>query len=143
MKILILLVFYCFISISYLAAQAKEESKVATAVERLRAAMVNADKTELEDLTSAHLSYGHSGGEVDDKETFVSKNVTAKLYFDSLKLTEQTIKINKTVAIVRHHFFAVVNENNQKKEVSLLVLQIWQKENRRWKLLVRQAVKKS
>ena len=61
MKKMILLncVLMMFIVVS---GQSKNDKAVADAVDRLRLAMISADKTELEKLTSDELSYGHSGG---------------------------------------------------------------------------------
>ena len=40
------------------------------AIESLRTAMINADKNALENLVADKLSYGHSGGAIDDKKKF-------------------------------------------------------------------------
>ena len=55
------------------SAQPQAERKVAEVVEALKNAMINAEKNSLESLVSDKLSYGHSGGSVDDKKTFVEK----------------------------------------------------------------------
>ena len=142
MKSLAFLIFFLNISMHHLAAQSKDEKKVTTAVERLRLAMIDADKNELENLTSEHLSYGHSGGHAEDKATFIAQLISGKSDFVSIKLSDITVTFSKKIAIVRHRLTAIVNEDNTNKEVDLLVLLIWQKEQGQWKLLARQAVKK-
>ena len=57
-----------------ISAQDKTVKQVATAVEQLRKAMVDGDKQMLERLADDQLSYGHSGGHIDDKKEFVEKN---------------------------------------------------------------------
>jgi hypothetical protein len=122
-------------------AQSKQELAVANAVEKLRMAMIDANKTELENLVSDKLSYGHSGGHIDDKKEFVEKLVSGKSDFVSIELTEQTNSISGKTAIVRHILTAKTNDSAKPGEVHLRVLLIWQKQKGKWILLARQAVK--
>ena len=122
-------------------AQDKNEKAVAVAVEGLRKAMVDGDSAMLDKLTYSNLSYGHSGGHIDDKKEFITKLTNGKSDFVTMELSEQTIVINKKVAMVRHKLNATTNDNGKPGEVHLLVLLIWQKQHGSWKLLGRQAVK--
>jgi len=122
-------------------AQSQDEAKVGEAVESLRVAMINADKNALENLVADKLSYGHSGGAIDDKKSFVEKIVSGQSDFVTIDLTEQTISISDSTAIVRHILKAKTNDGGKPGEVSLRVLLVWQKQSGGWKLLVRQAVK--
>ena len=122
-------------------AQSQDETKIAEAVESLRVAMINADKNVLENLVADKLSYGHSGGAIDDKKSFVEKIVSAQSDFVTIDLTEQTISISDNTAIVRHILKAKTNDGGKPGEVNLRVLLVWQKQNGGWKLLARQAVK--
>lgn len=124
-------------------AQSKEESKIVAAIEQLRKAMIDGNKTELENIVSDKLSYGHSGGHVDNKQEFVEKIVTGKSDFVTIDLSEQTISISGKTAIVRHALNATTNDSGKPGEVHLLVLLVWQKEGGHWKLLARHAVKAS
>ena len=124
-------------------AQTKQEQAVLNAVELLRKAMLDADSVMLDKLVSPKLSYGHSGGHIDDKTEFVQKIVSGKSDFVTLEFPEQSISISKNTAIVRHKFNAVTNDNGKPGEVHLAVLLIWQKQHGQWKLLARQAVKVS
>lgn len=122
-------------------AQSKQETAVANAVEQLRKAMVDADSVMLDNLTMDELSYGHSGGHVDDKKEFVQKINSGKSDFISINLSEQTITLSGKNAVVRHKLNAFTNDNGKPGEVHLLVLLVWQKTDGKWKLLARQAVK--
>lgn len=122
-------------------AQTKQEKAVANAVEQLRKAMVDADSVMLDKLVSPKLSYGHSGGALDDKRVFVQKIVSGKSDFVTLEFAGQTISVSKNTAIVRHKLNAVTNDSGKPGEVHLSVLLIWQKLQGQWKLLARQAVK--
>lgn len=129
---------------SNLFAQTAGEKEVTDAVEQLRLAMINADKPALEKIASAKLSYGHSGGAVDDKKTFLEKIVSGASDFISIDLSEQIISISGKVALVRHVFKAKTNDAGKGPgEVNLKILLVWQKQKNGWKLLARQAVKLS
>jgi len=139
-KIIFSLAALCFFCVA-VHAQTKQELAVANAVEQLRKAMVDADSAMLDKLVSPKLSYGHSGGHIDDKTEFIQKIVTGKSDFVTLELPEQTISVSKDLAIVRHKFNAVTNDSGKPGEVHLAVLLIWQKLHGDWKLLARQAIK--
>lgn len=122
-------------------AQTKHEKAVADAVEKLRTAMIDGNKKALENMVSDKLSYGHSGGHIDDKKEFVEKLASKKSDFVSIELKEQTISISKKTAIVRHILTAKTNDGGKPGDVHLRVLLIWQKQKGHWILLARQAVK--
>lgn len=137
-----------FFIVSVTAAQSKSaypagwhEKAVVAAVEKLRVAMIDANKTELEKLVAEELSYGHSGGHIDDKKEFVEKIVSGKSDFVTIELSEQTISVSGKTAIVRHILKAKTNDAGKPGEVHLRILLVWQKQAGKWKLLARQAVK--
>lgn len=131
-----------FLAISSFAfSQSKAEKAVEARVEQLKLAMINADSSMLDDLTSAQLSYGHSGGTVEGKEAFIKKITSGKSDFVTIDLLEQTVQISGDVAIVRNKMNATTNDNGTPGEVHLKILLIWKKEHKKWKLLARQAVK--
>ena len=117
------------------------EHEVSTAVNLLCEAMVRADKTALEDIAADSLSYGHSNGNVETKEAFVENIVSGRSDFTTIDISEQTISITQNTAVVRHLFNATTNDGGKPGTVKIKVLLVWQKENERWKLLARQAVK--
>ena len=122
-------------------AQSKQEKAVAAAVEKLRVAMIDASKTDLENSVAEKLSYGHSGGHIDDKKEFVEKIVSGKSDFVSIDLSEQTVSVSGKIAVVRHILKAKTNDGGKPADIQLRVLLIWQKQGGHWKLLARQAVK--
>jgi hypothetical protein len=122
-------------------AQSKDETAVAAAVDALKKAMLDADKTNLDKLTASELSYGHSSGKVETKAEFVDALVTGKSDFVSINLADQTIKIVGNTAIVRHTLNGETNDNGNKGTVKLFILTVWQKDKGQWKLLARQAAR--
>ena len=118
----ILIAIILIVSVMQLHAQTKSEKAVADAVEQLRKAMVDADSTMLDKLTLLKLSYGHSGGHIDDQKEFVQKIVSGKSDFVTLEFAEQTVSVSNNVALVRHKFNAATNDNGKPGEVHLAVL---------------------
>ena len=127
--------------ISPASGQSTDEKEVAAAVENLRKAMVDADKSALENLAAEEISYGHSNGLVQGKAAFVEAIASGKNVFKTIQLSDQSIKIAGNTAIVRHTFNAEVANNGTPGTAHIGVLLIWQKQKRKWKLLARQAVK--
>jgi ketosteroid isomerase-like protein len=132
-----------FICISYSAiSQTKEEKAVASAVENMRKAMVDANQKALTQLADSKLSYGHSSGKLEDKAAFVENIVNGNSDFTDITLTDQTITIQGTTAVVRHKLFAHTNDKGKEPgTVNLYILLVWTKVQGEWKLLARQAVK--
>ena len=123
-------------------AEGADTAAVAEAVSALTKAMLTADKAKLEALVADQLSYGHSGGVVQDKKDFVEVIASKKSVYKSIELSKQTIAIAGNSAIVRHAWESESGTGDGKWNVSKIgVLQVWQKEASGWKLLARQAFK--
>ena len=139
----IALVFYTFLSINATVySQTSAEKAVAESVETFRKLMIDPDKAKLNDIVSDDLSYGHSGGKVEDKAAFVEAFVSGKSDFLKIDLSEQTIKITGKTAIVRHKLIAETHDAGKElATVKLSILTVWIKDHGKWKLLARQAVK--
>lgn len=117
------------------------QDKVAKAVEYLKQAMVSGIQLDLDKIASESLSYGHSGGKIEDKAAFVKAISSGASDFVSIDLTDQTISVKGKTAIVRHKLAAKTNDNGKPNEVKLGVMMIFAKEGKDWKLLARQAYK--
>jgi len=121
---------------------ASAEPAVAAAAERLRVAMIDPTPAALGALVADDLSYGHSGGRVDTKDSFIGDLVAGKSDFVRITITEQTIKVvGGDTAIVRHTLAADTLDSGKPGKVALKILGIWKKQGNDWKLLARQAVR--
>jgi ketosteroid isomerase-like protein len=124
------------------SAQSKTETQVAAATEQLRKAMVDGDRTALENLAAEQLSYGHSSGKIEDKKSFVENIANGNSDFLSINFTEQTISTSGKTAIVRHILTAKTHDKGKDPaDIKLRIILVWQKQGGAWKLLARQAVK--
>jgi len=123
-------------------APAGGTADVTAAAERLRVAMVDPNASTLDGLVAEQLSYGHSGGRVDTKQSFIGDLMNGKSDFVTLDLTEQTVALSgDDVALIRHSLQAQTNDSGKPGTVSLKVLQVWQRLGGQWKLVARQAVR--
>ncbi|AZA86110.1 nuclear transport factor 2 family protein [Chryseobacterium shandongense] len=139
-KLIFALSFLMLISIS---AQRKDDTRMVTeTAEKLRLAMISGEKSALESLILPELTYGHSGGHINDAKEFVEKLVTKKSDFLTIEITNQRVQIIGNTAIVRHHFYATTADLGKAPgDVTLDILLVWAKVKNDWKLLARQAVK--
>lgn len=118
-----------------------ETAAVEKKVEQLRVAMIDADAKALKQLSSPLLSYGHSGGHIEDQSAFIEKIASGKSDFVTMELADQTISISGDVALVRHNLNADIKDGGVPNTIHLGVLLVWQKQAGDWKLLARQAFK--
>ena len=122
-------------------AQSGDEAAVAQAVEAFRNAMLKADRGQLEALTAEQLSYGHSGGRVENKAQFIDAATSGPATWKFITLTEQTTHIVGNTAIVRHTLTGETERDGKTNPVKIGVLMVWHKQDGKWKLLARQAVR--
>jgi len=123
-------------------AQSKSEKQVAAAVEFLKKAMVDGSRESLEAIAGEKLSYGHSGGKVENKAEFVEAIASGSSDFVSIDLADQTIQVSGKTAIVRHNLLAKTNDKGVPGTVNLHILTVWQKTGGKWVMIARQAVKR-
>lgn len=131
-----------FIAISApVHAQSADAQAVTANAEKLRVAMVDPDQATLSGLVADSLSYGHSGGRLDTKASFIGDLLDKKSDFVSIAITDQTVNVSGDVAVIRHTLSGETLDSGKPGTVLLKVLQVWQKQGGHWKLLARQAVK--
>ncbi|MBD3904770.1 nuclear transport factor 2 family protein [Chryseobacterium sp. Ch-15] len=133
-----------FLMVIAVSAQKKNDNtqSVTEASEKLRLAMISGDKSSLESLILPELTYGHSGGHIDDAKEFVEKLVSKKSDFVTIDITNQNVQIVGNTAIVRHHLYATTADLGKAPgDVTLDNVLVWVKIKKDWKLLARQAVK--
>lgn len=123
------------------ASSASSEPLVAAAAEKLRVAMIDPTPAALTALVADDLSYGHSGGRVDTKDSFIGDLVAGKSDFVTIAISDQTIKVVGSTAIVRHTLTADTNDSGKPGKVQIKILGVWQQQGGQWKLLARQAVR--
>lgn len=119
-------------------ADAADEDSVAQSVETLRKGLLEADRSKLEQVAAAQISYGHSDGRVQNKEEFIQGVMTRKQTVKSLEFPELKIAVVGNAAIARHIYLAQSELDGKATTTRIGALQVWQKQDGGWKLLARQ-----
>jgi ketosteroid isomerase-like protein len=122
-------------------AETGDEAAVKQSVEALREALLKADKTQLERLTSDHVSYGHSDGRVQDKHEFINGVMTRKATVKLLTFPDLKVSVAGDAAIARHLYESESETDGKPNNVKIGILSVWQKQDGNWKLLARQGYK--
>ena len=123
------------------SAESADQAAVDKAVEALRKALLEKNKTGLEQLTADQLSYGPSSGKVQSKAEFVDGVMGSKAVTKSIAFPELTLAVVGDTAIARHLFEAEMETDGKTNNVKIGALQVWQKQGGNWKLLARQGFK--
>jgi len=118
-------------------------NEVTNAVEQLRKAMISADGTRLDQLACSQLTYGHSGGQIQNKQEFISSFTSGESVFIDIEISIQTVSVIGNMAIVRHTLSAATNDKGKGPgSVRINILLVWIKnDEQEWQLVARQAVK--
>jgi len=103
--------------------------------------MLAADQAKLAALVAEQLSYGHSGGVIQSKAEFVDVIASKKTVYKSINLTDVKVSVVGNDAIVRHTWDSVSESGGKSNTSHIGVLQVWAKQDGKWKLLARQAFK--
>ena len=119
-------------------ADAADEAAVGQGVETLRKALLEADRTKLEQVAAKDISYGHSDGRVETKEQFIHGVMTRKQTVKSLAFPELKIAVVGNAAIARHIYLSDSELEGKATTTRIGALQVWQKQDGGWKLLARQ-----
>lgn len=123
-------------------AQSKAEKEVLNQVEIWRKAVLGQDIKTLDAVFAPDLTYGHSNGHIDTKESFINTIENKKEVYNELELTDMTVKVVGNTAMIRHKMTGNVRlEDGTISKPNLGVLQVWTKKPKGWQLLARQAFK--
>lgn len=125
----------------YIQAQSNDEKQLMASIESLRKAMLDPDRSKLESITASNLTYGHSAGKMENRAEFIEALVSGASDFTSINLTDQKIYLSGNTAVVRHTLSGSNNDGGKPGTVKLGVMTVWQKQQGKWKLLARQAIK--
>lgn len=129
------------LSIMIVHGQKKCEMQVAKAVTSLIKGMEDGNLELLSTVVSPKVSYGHSGGKVENRESFFNALKTGASDFVKINITDQTIETFGKTALVRHKLDATTNDNQKPGTVKLNVLTVWKKSHGKWMMIARQAIK--
>jgi ketosteroid isomerase-like protein len=128
-------------SFGSITAHADATGDVLAAIEEYRKAMVDGNGARLLEMSADDMSFGHANNVVQTKVEFVKTVVDKVEVFHSIKLYDHSIKVSGDLAIARHTFDADVFFQGKNQNFLLKVVQVWKKEDGRWRLFTRQSFK--
>jgi ketosteroid isomerase-like protein len=128
-------------AITSTSALADSTGDVLSAIEEYRRAMVDGNGARLLEMSADDMSFGHANGVVQTKVEFVKTVVDKVEVFHSIKLYDHSIRVSGDLAIARHTFDADVFFQGKDQNFLLSVVQVWRKEDGRWRLFTRQSFK--
>ncbi|MFT3702763.1 MAG: nuclear transport factor 2 family protein [Agriterribacter sp.] len=128
---------------SGLIASAQSDSVVIKAnMETLDKAFLEKNYTVIEQLVNADVSYGHSTGWIQTKKDLKDDFASGKITYKKIESTNiHFTGLHKNWATVRLSTAAEGVAQGKDFNVNIQVLQVWVKENNKWQLAARQAVK--
>lgn len=124
-----------------LVSKSETAPDVLNAVVRLNNAMINPTADALDKIAADELTYGHSGGNIQDKTEFIEDLVHGPFSFESIDISDQTVNVVGDVAVVRHIFNSEASDGGTPVHIHMGIVLIFQKQDGEWKLLARQAYK--
>ena len=141
MKKLLLLVF--LVSTLGAFSQSAEEQKVWACVEKLtKAVFETKDSVALEGMVNKFLTYAHSSGLVEDRPTMIHAAVSSPLKYKNIAIEKGVINIDGNTAVLRHNLRAIsIDQRGTESPLNLGILQVWKKNNGKWQIWARQAVR--
>ena len=135
---------FLFLAIAIHSLAQNDEHKVLDRVKQLNDAIfMNKDSVELDGLMADKVTYGHSGGKVENRSEMISGAVHSPSTYKNFAMDSATVFFEgKNVAVVRHVLKATsVDREGKESPLHIGVLQVWVMQNKQWKLMARQAVK--
>ena|SRR5687768_4782026 len=124
-------------------AQSSSEEKVWSRVGALTQAIFETkDSAVLSELVSSKVTYGHSGGNIENKKEMVHNAIVSPTKYKNPTIERVSIDIDKKTAVLRHNFRAIsVDDKGAESPLNLGILQVWKRENGKWRIWARQAVR--
>ncbi len=131
---------FCFLALS-INAQTQEEKTVAQLVQEFNDAIIRTDTSSLRKMTHSRLTYGHSGGNIQDQQAFLMAIMAGPTFFKVIDRKDETVVVTGRNAIVRNIVTAQAINQGKAVEIKFGSLMVWKKKGGKWKLLARQGYK--
>lgn len=120
----------------------KKEQEVWNSVLALNAQVFGTkDSVIIDGLVGADVEYGHSGGNIENKQAMVHNASVSQTVYKDVSHELISVKVIDKTAIVRYVLKARSIEKEVDSPLDLGIIQVWHKGGGKWQLLERQAVK--
>jgi len=126
-------------------AQNRDEIALLGGTRNLQLAIFGSrDSIVLSNLFARQVSYGHSGGKLENREEAIRNIVHNKSTYTGLEIGPINVLIEGNSAVTRHQLIAEEHKaDGTTVPLKLHIIMMWTKEKKSWKMLARQAVKVS
>jgi ketosteroid isomerase-like protein len=126
-------------------AQSKDEAAVLGAVRSVHnAVFVQKDSVALDRLYAPQVTYGHSGGKLEDRAAAIHGAGANQSTYTGIQMGPVSLILNGRTAVTRYVLTGTeTNKDGKVTELKLNILQTWTKQGKTWKMVARQAVKVS
>jgi hypothetical protein len=125
--------------VSYAAEpSAAVKEAVLNAEEQWKTAVLKADRSSLEKLLAADLSYTHSSGKTQTKEQFIDDAGGGATAYKSIEFENTNVRQYGSVAVITH---SAIITTVQTGTTHLYLTEVWAQEGGRWQMASRQATK--
>jgi hypothetical protein len=111
---------------------------VLNAEDEWKTAVLKADRSALEKLLTADLSYTHSSGKTQTKEQFIEDATGGATVYKSIEFENTNVRQYGNVAVITH---AATINTVQTGATHLYLTEVWAREGGRWQMASRQATK--
>jgi len=126
---------------SLAAFAASPEEEVKTAVDHLRTAIIKKDKTALDKLVAADVTYSHSNAKMENKAEMIASITGSDTVYYSMDMENTTYRIVGKTAMVQGKVIIVNSQKGEKKTLPLSILMVWVKNPAGWQLTARQTTR--
>lgn len=114
---------------------------IRAAMVQLDAALLKKDTATIGRLLHRDVLFGHSNGWTETKEDVLKDVAGGYLVYDQLASDNIRVNTAAKLVLVRMKVAAKGKVNNKDFDLSLHVLQVWQKHKNNWQLVARQSTK--
>ena len=135
---------YLFLILPFLAvAQNRNEMAVLGGTRNLQNAIFkNRDSATIENLFAGEVSYGHSGGKIENRQEAIRNILKNTSTYSGVEMGPVYLQVNGETAITRHELTATEHTaDGRNVSLKLHIVMVWTKEKKGWKMMARQAVK--
>ena len=117
-----------------------QKEEVTNTMKQFHQAMTGKD-FNTEGYLHQDLSYGHSSGWIQNKNEFLKDTRTGYLIYHSYREDSLNVVVNKNIAHARFNADIETTRDGIKTMNHLKVVEVWVKDNNKWKIFVRQAIR--
>jgi len=142
MKKTLTLLLATFITVVAFSQSAKENEVWLRSEELNKAVFETKDSNAISELVSDNLTYGHSGGKIEERTEMIHAASTNPDSYKSVVYERVSARSAGNAIIIRHILRAEqVNPTGVSTPLNLGIIQVWAKEKGKWRIFARQAVK--